>query len=115
MPNKKIPSLLENLEDCERPSCGDMQQMFRQQQQKHSSAASSIVAPTKLPSISDSTANCPADSTTLGRSSWTLLHSMVRSPYLKIDLELVLSLNLSLLRSFRRRGILINPRKRIKN
>jgi hypothetical protein len=77
MPNKKIPSLLENLEDCERPSCGDMQQMFRQQQQKqHSSAATSSAAPMKNASVGDNT-DCPANSVTLGRSSWTLLHSMV--------------------------------------
>lgn len=76
MPNKKIPSLLESLEDCDRPSCGDIQQMFREQQQKQVASPSSSTVAKKTSVTVSSSADCPADSATLGRSSWTLLHSM---------------------------------------
>jgi hypothetical protein len=86
-----IPSVFDH--DCERPACGDMQQMFQQQKQQQ------LLHPTKIkttgknnlenldkkttsPVSSDETCNdkseCPVDSRTLGRASWTLLHSMVR-------------------------------------
>lgn len=90
---KNMPSVLLD-HDCERPACADIQQMFQQQQQQQQMLNPSKVktpnnnlkntdtTTTATPVVSDEPKNdkseCPVDSSTLGRSSWTLLHSMVR-------------------------------------
>jgi hypothetical protein len=94
----KIPSAFDH--ECERPACADIQQMFHQQQQQQMMLNAS--PPPKGKSIDTGSKNtvqnsdtrttsavvtnetqgdkseCPVDSRTLGRASWTLLHSMVR-------------------------------------
>jgi hypothetical protein len=83
-PSKNIPSVFDS-SDCERPACADMQQMFRQQQQllnTTKNAKDSVKSPNeaqanKQVSTDKVMLECPADSATLGRASWTLLHSLV--------------------------------------
>jgi hypothetical protein len=95
MPPKKIPSILDD-NDCERPACADMQQLLRQQQQQFASNSKNknnvtVVPPTSTTTTNDDTgttsskskididkSECPANISTLGRASWTLLHSTVR-------------------------------------
>ena len=84
-----IPSVFDH--ECERPACADMQQMFQQQTQtlkqtntKPASRNSENVETTiASPVVIKDEAKrdkleCPVNSSTLGRASWTLLHSMVR-------------------------------------
>jgi hypothetical protein len=88
---KSIPSVFDH--ECERPACADIQQMFQQQQQQQMLNPSNVkttsnnlkntdTTTTTSPVVTDEPKNdrseCPVDSSTLGRASWTLLHSMVR-------------------------------------
>lgn len=64
------------IDDCERPACDDMQSMF----QKAAEAASKKPKDSSQEPKKKAAANrneCPAGSSELGRSTWTLLHSMV--------------------------------------
>jgi len=66
------------IDDCERPACDDMQSMFQQ------AAEASKKSKAKQAAAVSSAAKkkeCPAGSSELGRSTWTLMHSMVRGRY----------------------------------
>jgi hypothetical protein len=70
------PSFSTFIDDCSRPACDDMTSMMKQAQERSSHTAANTgtaVAASQTPSV-----ECPPNSAFLGRSSWTLLHSMVR-------------------------------------
>jgi len=62
------------LEDCDRPACDEMTSMF----EKAAEAAKHQSKKKPPPSATATKKECPAGSAQLGRSTWTLLHSMVR-------------------------------------
>ena len=77
--SKKMKKLLA-LDDCDRPACDDVQSMFQKaaaaaEASRTSSTSSSTVVVEKKATMKSA---CPAGSAELGRSTWTLLHSMVR-------------------------------------
>ena len=69
-------------DDCDRPACDGMNSMMQQMKK----ISTTTTAPVSAPSSSTSTETnsklskeeCPPNSATLGKGSWTLLHSMVR-------------------------------------
>lgn len=67
-------------EDCERPACDDMVSMLKQAQARKGLNPSAPLVPQELDEELQtlSSPSCPPNSAELGRSSWTLLHSMVR-------------------------------------
>ena len=78
--SKKMKKLLA-LDDCDRPACDDVQSMFQKaaaaaEASRTSSTSSSTVVVEKKATMKSA---CPAGSAELGRSTWTLLHSMVRA------------------------------------
>jgi hypothetical protein len=69
-------------DDCDRPACDGMNSMM-QQMKKLSTTTTTTAAASTSSSSSDtnpmvSKEECPPTSATLGKGSWTLLHSMVR-------------------------------------
>eukprot|EP00977_Amphora_coffeiformis_P017929 scaffold6026_cov163-Amphora_coffeaeformis.AAC.9 len=62
------------LDDCERPSCADVQSMFSKAMK---AASTSDNSGTSTPRVGKSTGvECPPSGVQIGRGSWTLLHSM---------------------------------------
>lgn len=73
-----IPSVFDH--DCERPACADIQQMFHQTTSKNVKKKDTAEIPS-IDNIDEQATRhdvfeCPVDSSTLGRASWTLLHSI---------------------------------------
>ena len=56
------------LDDCDRPACADVVAMFQKAKESQQLAKTAEQKP--------EAASCPPGSAALGRSSWTLLHSM---------------------------------------
>lgn len=70
MAPSKTQSGLFGEEDCERPSCDDIKQALPKSMEELQAMAQKHAAKKKV--------ECPPRSAELGRSSWKLLHSMVR-------------------------------------
>ena len=62
---------LAGIDDCERPACDDIQSMFQK-------AAAEANKQKETSKTVQTVKECPAGSSELGRSTWTLMHSMVR-------------------------------------
>ena len=68
----KLPSLLD---DCERPACDDMVSMLKAASDRAHKAE--VDKQIKDEEKISAAIQCPPKSAELGRSSWTLLHTMV--------------------------------------
>ena len=66
--SKKDPKFF-GIDDCDRPACDDMVSMMN---------ASAAAAASKPVRETEKKVECPLGTAELGRSSWGLLHSMVR-------------------------------------
>jgi hypothetical protein len=70
-------------EDCIRPACDDIKDMMQHAKAASASATTASSKPSLTTTATATTATqqqeCPPGSAELGRSSWTLLHSMVRT------------------------------------
>jgi len=64
------------IDDCDRPACDDMQSMFQKAAEASKKSKNSASQETKKKAAANMK-ECPAGSSKLGRSTWTLLHSMV--------------------------------------
>lgn len=58
------------LEDCDRPACDEILNMFNAAKERHLSSKKEAAKPATV-------VECPPKSSELGRASWTLLHTMV--------------------------------------
>ena len=63
-------------DDCERPACDDVKAMFSRALKAAKSQPAAEALP--KPRVGEKTGiECPPNRPTIGRGSWTLLHSMV--------------------------------------
>ena len=69
-------NIMKNLDDCERPACDDVKSMFAKALEV--SKADNARADAKPRASKTSGVECPPNSATIGKGSWTLIHSMVR-------------------------------------
>lgn len=77
--SKKKPVQADNLNDCSRPACDDIKDMFAKASKALASSKTSGSEVSREGRVAKSTGiECPPDSASIGRGSWTLLHSMVR-------------------------------------
>jgi hypothetical protein len=75
------PAFSSLMDDCERPACDDMASMLRQAHSRSqtTAAAAAAAAASKETVTATEQVGCPPRTAELGKASWTLLHTMVRT------------------------------------